>query len=89
MSMFLIALSLPLVAAAGDPPKPAPKKIGVARMICQPKRMTPAQDDIFAGKPVPRVRKLNEMPSGKERLAVLRMINGCDVSTVVGENIGG
>lgn len=89
MRTWLIALSIPLIVAANSPANPTPKKIIVARTLCQPKTMTPAQESVADGTEVQRARPLSEMPPAKQQLAVIRTIDGCEVPTVVRYNIGG
>lgn len=89
MRLLLIALSIPLIGAANQPAKPAPKKVVTSRILCAPKGPTLAQDGIADGTRVERMRKLSEMPPAKQQLSVIRTIDGCHVPTVVRENIGG
>lgn len=89
MRVLLIALSLPMLIAASEPAKPAPKKVIVSRQLCAPNTPTLAQDGVADGTRVRRLRKLGEMPPAKQQLTVIRTVDGCSVPTVVRENIGG
>ena len=89
MRLLLIALSIPLIGAASQPPKPAPKKVVTSRIVCAPKSPTLAQEGVADGTRVERLRKLGDMPPARQQLTVIRTIDGCSVPTVVRENIGG
>lgn len=97
MYLILLLASMAAIAAEQRPdgqPEEGEQQVEApdSKRVCRDVRGLFARDDARGGgvqtSPPPRLRRLDELPSGNLELAVMREVDGCIEPTIIAQGFG-